>query len=121
MCEYEILNAEAVAASGGSAVVVASRGAKDVMRKLLIHKQLVISNKHRRRRLSAVAIASRGEKDVIWKSFFRLEIWYIVYSMIDEWKATKRFHNTVVIPVEWIFAGNSRIDEFELETEVFGE
>ena len=36
--EKYILNAETVTAAGGSAVVIAARGAKDVMRKLLMEE-----------------------------------------------------------------------------------
>ena len=39
--------------------------------------------------------------------------------MIDEREVSKRFNDAVVIPVERVFAGNCRIDEFELELKVF--
>ena len=49
------------------------------------------------------------EKDVVLHS---------VRSMIDEREVSERLHDAMVVPVERIFAGNGRIDEFELEPEV---
>lgn len=49
----------------------------------------------------------------------RFNCFSFVDSMIDEWKTTKWFHDTMVIPIEWIFTGNRRINKFELKLEIF--
>ena len=62
--------------SGGSAVVIASRDAKDVMRMLEIHEPWTISHKHCRRAVfggSVVQCASHSEKDIMGEV---LSVWW---------------------------------------------